>query len=86
MDIIEDIYKNSIQPSERSMNNDKAYTRAKNQINQHYQLLCEKLSKNELITLDKLISCYDTKTERKNIHCFKDGFKKGLAIAVKSLN
>lgn len=64
MDVIEEIYINSIQPSEHRMHRDREYRRTKNQINQYYQNLCKKLSKKDLLTLDKLISCYDIKRER----------------------
>ena len=85
MDVILDIYRKSIQPSERSMRADKVYTKAKNQANQCYEVLCERLSEKDKAILDKLISCYDKQIERKNGHCFKSGFKTGHSIAVKSL-
>lgn len=85
MDVIGDIYRNSARLSERNMRKDKMYMKAKNQVKQCYQRLCENLPENELATLNKLISCSDTKTERKNVHCFKAGFDMGLAVAVEAL-
>lgn len=85
MSLLGNIYRNSARVSERSMNKDKKYIKAKNQVNQCYQLLSKKLSKNELAALDKLISCCDTKTERKCIYCFKSGFETGLAAAIEAL-
>lgn len=85
MDLIEGIYRNSIQPSGRSMSKDKHYTRAKNQVQQYYQVLCKRLSPKDLEFLDKLISYYDKQTDRKNVHCFEAGFKTGLAVAVEAL-
>lgn len=85
MSVIGDIYSNSIQPSERSMRNDKKYTRAKNQIDQYYQTMCKTLSDYERAVLDKLISCYEIKIERKNRHCFMAGFDTGMAVAVEAL-
>lgn len=85
MDVITDIYRRSIQPSERSMRKDKTYMRLKNQADQQYKNLSGRLSQEELAILNKLISCYDKKAERKHAHCFKNGFKRGFAVAVKSL-
>lgn len=85
MYFIENIYKHSIQASERSMNKDKDYTRAKNQVQQHYQSLCSRLTEYDMSVLNKLLSCHDKQTERKNIHCFEDGFKTGLAVAIEAL-
>lgn len=67
------------------MRSDREYKRAKNQVKQYYHMLSEKLSENDKRIVDKLISCSLKETERKNIHCFKCGFKTGLAVAVKSL-
>lgn len=86
MEVIEDIYRNSIQPSERSMRHDKVYIRTKNKVNQYYQLLSARISENDLLILNKLMLCQDKKTERKNILCFTNGFKKGFAIAIKSMD
>lgn len=83
--IIAKIYRNSIQPSEHSMRKDKEYTRAKNQIDQCYQNMCKTLSDYERAVLDKLISCYEIKIERKNRHCFMTGFDTGIAVAVEAL-
>lgn len=55
MDVIGDIYRNSARLSERNMRKDKMYMKAKNQVKQCYQRLCENLSENELATLNKLI-------------------------------
>lgn len=85
MDVIADIYRKTIQPSEKNMRKDTKYRRARNQVNQHYQTLSERLSQKDMAVLDKLMSCYEEKTERKNLHCFKNGFRIGHAIAVKSL-
>ncbi len=85
MGVIEDIYRNTLQPSEGSMNRDKKYRQAKNQINQYYQNLLEKLPQREHATLDKLMECYDIKTEKKNAYCFKAGCKTGLAAALEAL-
>lgn len=84
MDVIEEIYKNSIQQSKRIMRKDKAYIRTKNQVNQHYQFLCNNLSNREVIALNKLMLRCNTKTEIENTYCFEAGFKTGLA-AVKEL-
>lgn len=84
MDIIGDIYRNSTETSERSLRRDKQYAKASNQVEQCYQLLCKILSDKEQETLDKLMACYSTKIERKSTHCFKDGFKAGMAVAVQS--
>jgi uncharacterized protein (UPF0305 family) len=86
MDVIGDIYQKSIQPSNRSIRKDKKYIKAKNQKKQCYQRLYEKLSEKDRATLNKLMSCYNTQIERKNVHCFKTGFKTGVAVAVKSLD
>ena len=85
MDAILDIYKKTIQPSETNMHRDKVYVKAKNRAKQYYEILCKRLSENDKAILDKLISCYGTQTERKNGYCFKDGFKKGVSVAIKSL-
>lgn len=85
MDVIEEIYRKSIQPSEQHMRCDKKYKNAKNKVNQYYHLLSERLTEDEQGLLNKLMSCYDAKTERKNVHCFTSGFKKGLEVAVNSL-
>jgi CHAT domain-containing protein len=85
MDVIENMYKNSIQASERNMRKDKHYKKAKNQSKQCYEWLCKNLSPKELEKLNKLIKCYDTKIKRKNVYCFKTGFKTGVAVALKSL-
>ncbi len=84
MVVIEDIYRSSARLSERDMRKDKKYTKAKNQVKQYYHHLCERLSENELATLNKLISSYDAKSERRNAHCFKAGFEMGLTVAVES--
>lgn len=80
MDTIEEIYRNSMQLSKKNMYKDKKYERAKNQINQYYEFLSENLSKREVESLEKLMSCYSAITETENFHCFKAGFKKGLAM------
>lgn len=85
MDVIGDVYSVSIEMSERSMNGDKKYSKAKNQANQYYQTLYEMLSEKERSILDKLKECYDIKTERRSKHCFKDGFKAGISVVVQSL-
>lgn len=85
MDILETIYQNSIQPSEKKMSKDLFYTRAKNKEKQCYDKLCERLTEYERSVLDKLMLCHDKKLERKNIHCFTAGFKTGLCVAVTSL-
>lgn len=86
MNIIQDIYINSAQPSERSLRNDKKYSRAKNKIKQYYGILSERLSKDDMSVIDKLMSCYDKQTNIKSMYCFESGFKAGLATAVESLN
>lgn len=78
MSVIEDMYRNSIRSSERSINKDKQYTKAKNKTNQYYVMLCERLTEYQISLLDKLVDSYDKKTERQNIYCFKTGFKTGL--------
>lgn len=85
MYFIEGIYRNSAQPSGRTMRSDKHYTRAKNQVQQYYQYLCSRLTEYDMSVLNKLLSCHDKQTERKNIHCFEDGFKTGLAVAIEAL-
>lgn len=85
MYFIEGIYRNSIQPSRRSMQKDKKYMKAKNQSEQYYRCLCKRLSEKDLEFLDKFISYYDISTERKNVHCFEAGFKTGLAVALESM-
>lgn len=42
MSVLGNIYRNSARVSERSMNKDKKYIKAKNQVNQCYQLLSKK--------------------------------------------
>lgn len=79
MDVIEEIYRESIRQSKRSIRRNKEYTRIKNQINHYYQVLCKNLSEREVEALHKLMSCYDTKIETENMQCFKSGLRTGLA-------
>lgn len=82
MNVITEIYRNSIQPSENSMKKDKSYKRAKNQVKQYYEILKKRLSEKDMLLLDKLLSSYDIKTERKNIYCFQFGFRIALESAI----
>ncbi len=84
MDVIESMYRNLAQPSERNMLKDEEYTKAKNQIKQYYQFLMENISKREAEVLDKLMQCYETKADRKNIRCFEAGIKAGISVSVTS--
>lgn len=85
MNVIADIYRNSNKPSERGLKKDNKYRKAKNRVNQYYRLLSERLTEQEKAVLDKFILWYDKKTERKNMYCFENGFKTGLAAAIESL-
>ncbi|MCI8404965.1 MAG: hypothetical protein HFE49_08715 [Clostridia bacterium] len=85
MSAIEEIYINTVKPSENSMKRDRAYIRAKNQTNQYYKHLCELLTEYQIILLDKLVASYSAKTERQNIHCFINGFKTGHSVALQAM-
>lgn len=43
MGVIEDMYGNSAKLLEKSMDKDKEYMKAKNQVKQHYKFLCQNL-------------------------------------------
>lgn len=85
MYIIEGIYRHSGQPSNRVMSKDKKYMKAKNQAGQYYSCLSKRLSEENIEILDKFVLYYDKEFERMNIQCFENGFKKGLVVALKSL-
>ncbi|MCI8404374.1 MAG: hypothetical protein HFE49_05675 [Clostridia bacterium] len=85
MYIIEGIYRHSGKPSNRVMSKDKKYMKAKNQAGQYYRSLRKRLSEENIEILDKFVLYYDKEFERMNIQCFENGFKKGLVVALKSL-
>ena len=85
MNVIESMYRHSGRPSSRIMSKDKRYMKAKNQAGQYYRCLCKRLSEENIEILDKFVLYYDKEFERMNIQCFENGFKKGLAVALKSL-
>ncbi len=85
MDVFGDIYRKSIHVSERNIRRDGQYRRANNQMKQYYQTLCDRLSGDDMDLLDKLILCYDSKTERAKEHYFKVGFQTGHTVAVELL-
>ena len=85
MNVLERVYNSSVEVSERKMHCDKAYGRARNQEKQYYKLISEKLVGDEKSWLDKLVACCDAKTERKNVYCFKAGFKTGMSAAIEAL-
>ena len=85
MYIIEGIYRHSGQPSNRVMSKDKKYMKAKNQAGQYYRCLSKRLSKQDVEFLDQFVLYYDKETERKNIQCFENGFRTGLAVALEAM-
>lgn len=85
MNVLERVYNSSVEVSERKMSSDKAYNKAKNQANQYYKRISDRLAKHEKPWLDNLMACCDAKTERKNVYCFKAGFKTGMSAAIEAL-
>ncbi len=85
IDPIDSIYINSIKRFEKDMLEDKQYEKARNQTMQHYEILRQTLSEDELNRLDKLVKSYDIMLDRRSTHCFRASFKTGMAVIAESL-
>ncbi len=84
-EVLEKLYENTIHPNNKEMSSDREYLYAKNRANQLYETLRERLPKEEVQRLDRMVASSNRQMERENIRFFTNGFKLGLTFAVENM-
>lgn len=84
-EVLENLYRNIIKPSNKDMKKDRAYLNAKNHANQLYEILREKLPEKDAELLDRIMASSTKQTERESLRFFTNGFKLGMSFAIENM-
>lgn len=84
-EVLENLYRNIIKPSNKDMKKDRAYLNAKNHANQLYEILREKLPEKDAELLDRIMASSTKQTERESLHFLTNGFKLGMSFAIENM-